>query len=78
MSTNEAIGTIIIALVPLIASVIALVKPIINLNNAITKLNVTIEQLNKETTEVHDTVVGHTTQIADHEKRIYFLEQKEK
>lgn len=75
MATNDVIGTVIVVGVPLLVSIIALIRPIINLNTSITELNVTIKQLTKDNTDIHETLEEHTDQLADHEKRIFYLER---
>lgn len=76
MSTNEIIGTVLAVGVPLLVSIIALIRPIINLNTSITELNVTIKQLTKDNNDIHDTLENHADELADHDKRIYFLEHR--
>ena len=76
MTTEEIIGIVILAGVPLIASIMALIKPIINLNTSITKLNVTMEQLVGENTDIKAELKEHNNTLDDHEKRLYLMEHK--
>lgn len=76
MITNEIVGAIILCVIPLLVSVIALITPIVKLNTTITKLNVTIDQLCKSDDDINDTLELHNMQIADHEKRLFFIEHR--
>lgn len=76
MSTNEILGTLVTAAIPLGTSIIALLKPIINLNTSITKLNTTMEQLVDANTGINGKLEEHTSELADHETRITLLERR--
>lgn len=78
---------VIAILVTLIGLFFTVGKPIIELNKNITTLNVTVKQnstdIKEQQTKAHeahqklwDHNEGQDKQIADHEKRIFVLEQK--
>lgn len=78
---------VIAILVTLVGLFFTVGKPIIELNKNITTLNVTVQQNSKDIAEQqqkahdsHQKLWEHNsrqdTQIADHEKRIYAMEQK--
>lgn len=80
-------GEVIAILVTLVGLFLTVGKPIIELNKNITTLNVTVKQNSSDIKdqqtkahEAHEKLWDHNDvqdkQLADHEKRIYVLEQK--
>lgn len=78
MNTNEVIGIVILAAVPLIGGMIALITPIIKLNATITKLNVTMEHMVGENTDIKAQIKEHDKTIENHEMRLCLMEHEKK